>query len=360
MKILHTADWHYAARQYGMTERENDNYVMGRHIARRAIDLQVDMVILAGDMFDMPRPHAIAVNELKQCVRALTDNRIMVVGVDGNHDYTGGEWLKVCGVIPLSEKPVECKGVRVAGLNFQRANTIHSTLQQMIDEGQRADIMVLHQPLGEVAGFDTVDLTAMDMVERLTRLGVRYVALGDIHDYREFVLGGIRFVYPSSPETTAKDQKPDKSFSLVEIDGASLKTSYEPVPARPFQAIQIRAESDLDGLLKYMQANKHALVIIEFEPNQKDLALRAETMLQNTGALYRMVPLRDGSTSSITDLAIKEGVERRGAIGRLKEAVGKFFEETSDQYQMVLQLLSSPDNVDAVVKQFMETKKAGG
>lgn len=359
MRILHTADWHFAARQYGMPEREADYYKMGRHIARRAIALQVQAVIIAGDVFDMPRPHAVAVNELKQIIKEMNDNKIMVMGVDGNHDYTGGEWLKVCGILPLTNTPVVWNGVTFAGINYTRANVVHATLQNMVDQGRKADIMVMHQPLGEIAGFDSVDLTGMDMVENLHKLGVRYVALGDIHDYREFVLGGIRFVYPSSPEITAKDQKPDKSFTLIDIDERELKTSYEPVPSRPFQYTQLRTEADLDGLLTYVTAHKQALVVLEFEPDKKELATRAEAILQDRGMLYRLVPTRAGMSAELMDVANKEGVERRGAIGRLRESISKFFEETSDQYQLVLQLLNSPDNVDAVIKQYLETKKAG-
>lgn len=359
MRILHTADWHFAARQYGMPEREADYYLMGQHIAKRAVELKVDVVILAGDMFDMPRPHAVAVNELRRLVSGLTSNGIMVMGVDGNHDMTHGEWSKVCGVYPLTHVPLEYKGVLFAGINYSRANVIHDTLKTMIDQGRKADILVLHQPLAEVAGFDTADLTGMDMVPALTRLGVKYVALGDIHDYKEFVLGGIRFVYPSSPETTAMDQKPDKSFTLIDIEGSELKTAYEPVPCRPFLNLRLSTESDLDGLLKYMTDHSRALITIEYEPDKQELANRAEVVLQNKGMLYRLFPVKGGSTSDITALAVKEGVERRGAIGRLKESIGKFFEETSDQYQLVLQLLSNPENVDEVIKQYMETKKAG-
>jgi len=357
MLILHTADWHFAARQYGMAEREADYYAVGRHIAHRAVHLKADIVILAGDMFDMPRPHGVAVNEMKQIVRMMTENKILVVGVDGNHDYTGGEWLKVCGIVPLSSTPLGYKGIKLAGINYSRANVIHETLKTMVEKGQQADIMVLHQPLAEVAGFDTADLSGMDMVENLTKLGVKYVALGDIHDYREFVLGGIRFVYPSSPEMTAMDQKPDKSFSLIKYTGDLITTTiFEPVPCRPFQSIQLNTEQDLDGLLKYMEANRRALVVIGFEPEKQDLANRAETILQNKGMLYRMIPLKSGATIDITALAAKEGVERRTAISRLKESISKFFEETSEQYQLVLQLLSSPDNVDVIIKQYLESK----
>ncbi len=87
MKILHTADWHVGRTIRGRSRAEEHREVLAE-IVDVAADRQVDLVVVAGDLFDSAAPSA----ESERLVyRALLDLAEVapVVAVAGNHDHPG-------------------------------------------------------------------------------------------------------------------------------------------------------------------------------------------------------------------------------------------------------------------------------
>ena len=226
MKIIHTADLHLGYRQYGFPKREQDFYGALGHVVYRAVDLKADVVLFAGDCFDAPKPPAYAVRVLSHFVTLLQKQNITVVGIDGNHDNTNNNWLHVCGILPLGQQPYEKDGIRIAGIPATRPSVFHKKVDELIASNEKIDVLAIHQALGEFADFEANAITAMDLAPKLTKLGVRYVAMGDIHDYKETVVGGIRFVYSGSTEMNALDEDRNKTFSVVDITPTEIKTAY--------------------------------------------------------------------------------------------------------------------------------------
>lgn len=85
MRILHTADWHVGKR-LGRYDRMNDHAAVLDEVVEIAEAEAIDLVIVAGDLFD--RPHAsvdtlrLALEALERLARALRP----VVAIAGNHD----------------------------------------------------------------------------------------------------------------------------------------------------------------------------------------------------------------------------------------------------------------------------------
>ena len=361
MRILHTADWHYGMRHYGMPQREVDMYKAGDHVVARAIALGVDAVILAGDIFDTPKPSALTVEVLAAQVRRLRAAGIEVLGIDGNHDTVDGNWLKVCNVTPVtSDHTVTIKGVSFLGINSMRPTQFKQTLDNVCKDTllTPVDVLIIHQAISEMCGFVTQDLTALDISTTLnkSKLGVKVVAMGDIHNYAEMVVGGVRFIYSGSIETTAANDVPNKSFSIIDIVDGVVKTSYEPIPIRPFYQLTLSSEADLDSLVKEMDKYKDGLVIIKYEIKDRTLALRAEAILDGKPFLYKMWPLAKLGVENLAAQLNKESFERRNSLLQLRESILAFFEDKSDQFELVTQMLSAPANVDGIVKQYMASK----
>ena len=353
MKIAHTADLHLGYRQYGFPQREQDFYNALGHVTQRAIDLKVDALILAGDCFDAPKPPAYAVRMLHHYVTQLQSHNIVVLGIDGNHDAAEGNWLHVCGILPLGEY-VHPDGVRIVGLNAARATLFNKQVDALVTAGNKLDVLVIHQALGEFADFEAHDITAMDLAPKLSKLGVRYVAMGDIHDYKETVIGGVRFVYPGSTEMNALDEKQDKTFSVIDITPDNISTAFEPITIRPIIEIYMDDEKKLDTLLTQLEGEP--LVVVWYEPEHKALAKRAEDILKNKNVMHLVRPLSKGSTGTMVEKLNKEGFERKGSLSQLKEAVKAYFEEDSEQYALVFQLLDAPTNVQYTVEQYLKSK----
>lgn len=86
MRILHTADWHLGKRLDFFSRHEEQVEVMNE-ICRIAEEKAVDMVIVAGDLFDAFNPPVGSTELLYKTLKKLTRNAtVPVVAIAGNHD----------------------------------------------------------------------------------------------------------------------------------------------------------------------------------------------------------------------------------------------------------------------------------
>ncbi len=86
MRILHTADWHLGKRLDFFNRHEEQVEVMNE-ICRIAEEQSVDMVIVAGDLFDAFNPPVGSTELLYKTLKKLTRNgTVPVVAIGGNHD----------------------------------------------------------------------------------------------------------------------------------------------------------------------------------------------------------------------------------------------------------------------------------
>ncbi len=86
MKILHTADWHLGKKLEQFSRLPEQKKVMGE-ICSIADKENVDVVIIAGDLFDTFNPPNEAVELFYKTLKKLSNNgKRLVVAIAGNHD----------------------------------------------------------------------------------------------------------------------------------------------------------------------------------------------------------------------------------------------------------------------------------
>ncbi|TAH00918.1 MAG: exonuclease subunit SbcD [Sphingobacteriales bacterium] len=86
MKILHTADWHLGKRLEKFS-RLNEQMLVLEEIIEIANTQKVDIVLIAGDLFDAFNPPTEAVELFYKTLKRLTNNGTRaVVAIAGNHD----------------------------------------------------------------------------------------------------------------------------------------------------------------------------------------------------------------------------------------------------------------------------------
>lgn len=86
MRILHTADWHLGKRLDFFSRHEEQIEVLNE-ICQIAEEQSVDMVIIAGDLFDAFNPPVGSTELLYKTLKKLTRNgSVPVVAIAGNHD----------------------------------------------------------------------------------------------------------------------------------------------------------------------------------------------------------------------------------------------------------------------------------
>jgi exonuclease SbcD len=88
MKILHTADWHLGKRLQEYSRLEEQKLVLDE-ICQIADRENIDLVLLAGDIFDSFNPAHEAVELLYKTLRRLSKNGTRpILAISGNHDST--------------------------------------------------------------------------------------------------------------------------------------------------------------------------------------------------------------------------------------------------------------------------------
>ena len=86
MRILHTADWHLGKKSDDLSRLEEQKDVLNQ-IVNISREKQVDMVIVAGDIYDTFLPSAEAENLFYKTISELSNNGdTAVVVIAGNHD----------------------------------------------------------------------------------------------------------------------------------------------------------------------------------------------------------------------------------------------------------------------------------
>lgn len=372
MRIVHFADLHLGIKQYGMPERQDDFLVATAFIFERAVQLKADVINLGGDIFHALHPGAHIVLFLQTLISQAKAAGIRVVGVDGNHDNVESAWLKILGVEPLAggDKPKvviigddekKRTGITFAGINGGRASNIRADLDKLVAAGLgKIDVLCMHLPLAEMAGFEGVEMSCREIADKAGPLGVRIVLLGDIHDYKETVIGGIRFIYSGSVEMTASNENPDKTFSIVDIDEKSMQTSVERIPIRPMLHYHLATEAELDPLLSDIakataDPRRPPLVLVTYDSAAAGLRQKAEMVLRGK-ALFRIMPMAASTADIFGSVVDKTKYERKGAMRNLREIVAERFGADSPEFPLIIACIEKPNETDQIALQFARSK----
>lgn len=273
MRVLHTADLHLG-RQFNGIPLDEDHQAILDQIVSAVVDLRIDVLIIAGDIFDRAAPPAAAVRQFNAFLsRIAAETSAAVVLIAGNHDsgdriasmsiMTDARRALIRGVVSADEKPLllsDAHGVvAFSGLPFSyefaaRECFSDETMQtpedviaaqvasarRNVPEGARwvivahafvagADGSDSERPLARVGGVETVRPDVFN--------GAHYVALGHLH--RPQFVGVPHLRYSGSPLAFGFDEADAaKSMSLVEID-ANGKTTVEDIPFKPLRGVRI-------------------------------------------------------------------------------------------------------------------------
>src|SRR3954463_9723294 len=106
MRVVHTADWHVGRLWKSVTRLDETSRVLD-HLAGYLEREKVDLLLVAGDVFDVPNPGAEAEGIVFGFFRRLGPKGTPAVVIAGNHDSPGR--MDACGQL------AELAGVRVVG-----------------------------------------------------------------------------------------------------------------------------------------------------------------------------------------------------------------------------------------------------
>ncbi|PLX93231.1 MAG: DNA repair exonuclease [Desulfuromonas sp.] len=218
IRLLHTADLHLDAPFPSLGEREeqrrNDLLNTFDRLLNLAIKREVHLFLIAGDLFDSPKPSDACVARVQNGLQRLVDRGIVPVILPGTHDNVVASQSvyrqhSFPGTIlldkPWVDEPVEVmvgdERVYLYGFAFRTfaSKDAMESMQRRSPEG--VHIGLLH---GSRQGSPEWNYRAKDLPFSLPQLrdwGLDYVALGHYHNYETFVDGDTAFAgYPGTPE----------------------------------------------------------------------------------------------------------------------------------------------------------------
>ena len=253
MRFLHTSDWHIGKKLEGRDRLEEQRAVLDE-IVSVAERENVDVVLVAGDVFDTYLPSAEAEDLFYDTVMKLSARKRLVVVISGNHD----DAMRLCAAVPLAEK----LGIVLAGnINAEIHTGIATENARVLSAGagwltcesrdkERAFLSLIPYPTENRYKENAVEgETFSDKMKRWLHAGVAYNAErlpvvmvghfftvgGEVSDSeREIDLGGARAVTRSIMPDCAyialghlhKKQVMNKT-GTIRYSGAILQYSFD-------------------------------------------------------------------------------------------------------------------------------------
>ncbi|SEB67375.1 Exodeoxyribonuclease I subunit D [Paramicrobacterium humi] len=257
MRILHTSDWHIGRTFHGHPTLEALEGVLDA-LADAVRERNVDLVIVAGDVFDSATPSADAYRLLTRALTGLRDAGATVVATSGNHDSAArlgfqSDFAALAGIHVLTREesldtPVTLEDehgpVHVYGIPYLEPALIrhrypdetlktHAHALDFAMRRIRADhdsrggraVVISHcfaQGVSDAATDVERDITSggLDLVPAQVFDGVDYVALGHIHG-RAQLADGIRYSGAPLHYSFSEAGKPRGGW-LVDLDADGL------------------------------------------------------------------------------------------------------------------------------------------
>ncbi|AWB45413.1 exonuclease sbcCD subunit D [Paenibacillus sp. CAA11] len=132
MRILHTGDWHLGRTLEGRSRLQEQEQFLDE-LVKLVREQQVDLIMMAGDVYDSVNPPAAAESLFYEAAARLTEEGRHLVAIAGNHDQPE----RVAAVRPL----VTQSGIQLVGL--PTSEVVHVEVART---GERAVIAALPYP----------------------------------------------------------------------------------------------------------------------------------------------------------------------------------------------------------------------
>jgi len=263
-KFVHAADLHLGSPFSGVTARapeiagvlKDAPYAAFGNLVNCVIESGAKFLLLAGDVFDLDAPSLRARLAFAGGMKKLEDAGIPVFAVYGNHDPAGrglGGVALPGNVHVFDSKrvlsiPVGQDGAPLAlvsGISYaKREETRNLAALFPAQKSGPFSIGLVHANVGGVGGYENY---AACSISDLAQSGVRYFALGHVHERRR-VCDSPLAVYPGNIQGRSFRETGPRGALVVSVDHAgeaseafvaldSVRFSEIPVSIAPFESV---------------------------------------------------------------------------------------------------------------------------
>jgi DNA repair exonuclease SbcCD nuclease subunit len=264
LKFAHIADCHLGG--WRQEELQTLNFLSFQKAISTIIQEKLDLVLIAGDLFDSAYPPIEILKEAFSEFKRLKEACIPVFIVAGSHDFSasGKTFLDVlekagfCINIEKTEVDLEGKiklfpeffeKIAIYGYSGRKSGLEVEDLKKISLDGIHPfSIFMFHSTIKDVVG----DLP-MDSVEKEKLPLANYYAMGHIHKRFESRIGEAVYVYPGPIYPNNFQELTDLKyggFQIVEADGSKIKTQSILLPIKEVVSIEIELEDGLTATEK--------------------------------------------------------------------------------------------------------------
>ena len=305
MRLIHTSDWHLGRKLKGV-DRTPEIALALEEVLKYAKDFEVDAVLVAGDIFDVPNPTTEAERVAYDFFYKLNQLSIPSVAIAGNHDSATridslAHLLSLAGVRALGRPRVAEEGgvinidtakgkLCVGAMPFaserrllaaediwnkdaleQRSNykeVVTYVLQNLAAafKSDAVNVMMAHMTMegakftGSEAAFYSGDVYSFS--GQAIPSECQYMGLGHIHRPQQIPNAAPTYYSGSLIQVDFGEVGEQKGFNLIEVEiGRPAKVNFQPLTChKPLK----RVECHVDQLDEHLETNRDYVGYLKF------------------------------------------------------------------------------------------------
>ena len=374
MRLMHLADLHIGKRVNGFSMLEDQRYVL-EQVLEVASEQSLDGVLLAGDIYDKSVPAGEAVQMLDWFLTKLTELKLPVYMVSGNHDSAerlsfGARLLEKSGVhvagvyngklepIVLEDeygilnlyllpfvKPIHVRKALGMDEELEEIKTYDDAIAKVLDmadiDVHERNVLVAHQLVTGAERCDSEDISVggVDNVSAELFGDFDYVALGHIHGPQKMTRDTIRYA-GTLLKYSFSECNHKKSITIVELREKG-DVSVTTIPVKPLRDMRVMKGEYAVLMSKdsYDDENRkdYMKVILTDEQEIPEVMGKMRTVYPN----IMMLEYDNKRTRTVSDIQGAKVVEQKKPIEYFKE----FYQQQNgvgideEQEKMILELM---------------------
>ncbi|MGU9938733.1 metallophosphoesterase family protein [Empedobacter brevis] len=349
MRILHTADWHLGKKLDSFSRLEEQILVMNE-IVEIANEQQVDLVLIAGDLFDNFNPSVEAVELFYKTLKRLSDNgKRPVIAISGNHDSPSlidapDPLARECGIILIGYPNAKVQEFEVTGFQLIKSvegmielklnsfdfpiRILHTAyanetrLKQYLGENKEdalneilaanwknnadeycdesgVNLLMAHlymnkngeDILEEPEGEKPIKIGNADLVfSEAIPSQIQYTALGHLHGFKNIGTEEKPVVYSSSPLCYSFSEAGQTKYISIVDAQPNQKVAYNKIELKNGKPLIRKTFDSVDKALEWLNENQNALVELTLESESFLKAEDRKLIYQAHSGIVHLIP----------------------------------------------------------------------
>jgi DNA repair exonuclease SbcCD nuclease subunit len=242
IKIIHTADTHVGYRQYHNDVRRQDFLQAFSTVIDDAIEMQVDAVVHAGDLFDSRTPSLEDILDTMKLFSRLKEADIPLLAIVGNHESKQStQWLDLFENMGLATRlgtaPYMLEDIAFYGIDSVPRSKIplfdFSVFERPLTS--TCNVLVMHQLMSPITGGEWDCASVIGSVP----FHVDVMLLGDYHKYEKITVGDTWVTYCGSTERNSLAEEENRSYNILTISEKGIDISRRTILTREFLRIPV-------------------------------------------------------------------------------------------------------------------------